>query len=128
MKGLVYNISYTAKSNVSTELGYDTPTTRESYTLQNYSSAYVFFDGQLNLTGELNYKDSFIGLKNSIIFSPVYQEHPNTKSPMAKWMSHNILVINEDWFQGNTRLFAPRWSNVNSASASFPSCANARLR
>ena len=76
MKGLVYNISYTAKSNISTELGYDTPTTRESYTLQNYSSAYVYFDGQLNLTGELNYKDSFIGLKNSIIFSPVYQEHP----------------------------------------------------
>ena len=36
----------------------------------------MYFDGQLNLTGELNYKDSFIGLKNSIIFSPVYQEHP----------------------------------------------------
>ena len=78
--GLTYKLSYSLSPSGVMQLSYDSsvlscPT---DFDWNNIQSMYVQLKSPLELTSLLTYRASFISVKNTLSFNPLYQDHPFT--------------------------------------------------
>ena len=74
-----YSLTYTVNPQYSSQLTYDSKSipAPEDFAWSNLYSSYYHVQVPTTVASSLNLKDSFMTLKNSFTFNPVYQTHPN---------------------------------------------------
>lgn len=84
--GLSYNLGYSVNANLSTQISYSTQdkdgkrylNTPEDFDWNKIRSNMYTLKLPVSVNSDLSYGGSFISLKNSLSYNPVWQKHPNT--------------------------------------------------
>lgn len=75
-KGVQYKLSYSLNPNVSSEIGYAVPQKVSEFDWNNINSTFIYLTVPTQLSSNLKYYNSLLGMTNSLNFTPVYQRHP----------------------------------------------------
>lgn len=75
-KGLQYKLSYSISPNFSSEIGYTVPQNASEFDWNNVNSTFIYLTVPTQLSSNLKYNNSLLGMTNTLNFTPVYQRHP----------------------------------------------------
>ena len=75
-KGLQYKLSYSISPNFSSEIGYAVPQKASDFDWNNIHSTFIYLTVPTQLSSNLKYLNSLLGMTNTLNFTPVYQRHP----------------------------------------------------
>ena len=75
--GFKYSLGYSASPNISTQIGYSSTGLAQAsdFDFSKMRSSMYTFKMPVSLNSNMSYGDSFIQVKNSVSFSPVWQDH-----------------------------------------------------
>lgn len=107
--GLKYKLSYSISPDFSSEIDYNVPETADSFEWTDINSTFFSVRIPTTLTSDLGYRDYFIGLKNTLTFSPVYQRHPIYKNESREQTikQSDYIAQKMDLSNSNTLTFTP---------------------
>ncbi|MCR5291129.1 MAG: hypothetical protein K6E51_14145 [Treponema sp.] len=102
LKGITYALTYSIVPSYTTEITYANSSTiwitdPDAFDWNKYRSTMYTVKVPTTLTSTLGYRDSFIGLKDSLLFNPVYQWHPylSDDTNYGGYSSSSIASIKE---------------------------------
>ncbi len=75
-KGIQYKLSYSIAPSFSSEIGYAVPKKAAEFDWSNINSTFVYLTVPTQLSSNIKYHDSLLGMTNTLNFAPVYQRHP----------------------------------------------------
>ena len=77
-ENFTYTLGYSINPQFTSQLTYDSTALEvpADFEWENLQSSYLQVKVPITLNNAVSFKDSFFSLNNSLLFSPVYQEHP----------------------------------------------------
>ena len=75
-KDLQYKLTYSATPNFSSEIGYSVPQKSSEFDWSAINSTFVYLTVPTQLSSNLKYGNSLLGMTNTLNFNPVFQRHP----------------------------------------------------
>ncbi len=79
--GLSYKLTYSLSPALVTQMQYDGEklSSPEDFDWSQIQSSYIQMKSPLELSSLFTYRSSFVSVKNTLSFTPVYQDHPSTE-------------------------------------------------
>ena len=74
--GFQYKLTYSASTNFSSEIGYSVPQKTADFHWSDINSTFVYLTVPAQLSSNLKYGNSLLGITNTLNFNPVFQRHP----------------------------------------------------
>jgi lipopolysaccharide assembly outer membrane protein LptD (OstA) len=74
--GFTYKLGYSVSTDVTNQLSFVPPTLPEDFDWNKVLSSMVTLRSPVTLTSNTAWRDNFIGMTNTLSFSPIYQSHP----------------------------------------------------
>ena len=73
-----FNLSYNLNPEFTSQLNYDSKglNAGSEFAWDRLQSSYIYIKAPLTLNDSLSFRNNFLSMNNSIVFSPVYQTHP----------------------------------------------------
>lgn len=78
-KGFQYKLTYSTTPNFSSEIGYSAPQKSSEFDWSNINSTFVYLTVPTQLSSNMKYGNSLLGMNNTLNFTPVIQRHPMYK-------------------------------------------------
>jgi hypothetical protein len=77
--GLTYQLGYSVSADFTNQLLFATPVLPEDFDWNKVLSSMVTVRSPVSFTSAAGWRDNFIGVTNTLNFSPVYQTHPKLR-------------------------------------------------
>lgn len=108
-KGFQYKLTYSTTPNFSSEIGYSAPQKSSEFDWSAINSTFVYLTVPTQLSSNMKYGNSLLGMNNTLNFTPVIQRHPMYKDESkAQTIKRNDYIAQKmDLSNKNTVTISP---------------------
>lgn len=109
VEGINFKLSYLIAPRFSSEIGYIVPESSKDFRWKDINSTFLYLTVPVTLSSSLGYRNSFVSMKNNLVFTPVYQDHPvyNNEQQKPSITRNDYAARKLDLNSNNSISFSP---------------------
>lgn len=109
VEGINFKLSYIISPKFSSEIGYNVPESSKDFSWKDINSTFLYLTVPVTLSSSLGYRNNFVSVKNNLVFTPVYQDHPiyNNEQQKPSITRNDYVARKLDLNNNNNLSFSP---------------------